>query len=634
MSFGWSATDVVQLIVICHSVVANCRIGPSSAVFHLHALKVEVQGFESLLTRLHDVVKNGEGTPFLDLETIEQTLKECKDHLQKYNAIQHMHNSGQKNGQQSQISRSKDIFLKTKNAAKLGGEIVRHLAWGEKELQALQEKVAHHKQTLQLYFTILQRDKTSQIGQRLQSMERMVHEIHAESTLHTRLNPLARTQSIQISTDHCDDEPHDRYQTMLEAVERQRDFALLERSLADNRDDREWDSICDQLDLFHRRLLNSIERKASSYAQQRETHSHLPIQLNKALLSHTAGHFPFSNDPSNSKSAYDGFDAPTSRFHEVSHSELRAESTASAITDLDSPVPSIFSFRKRSSTCSMVAATEPVDPLSSSPLFTEDSYDFRSHLRNSDNTPDYLSLAPATAYERRDTLSSNGSVANHSTWKRLAMRGRIQIAWDTHPTPVPCYLEAGYRSDGRLYAIKAVDMMDSRALLPILRLSSTEKRPIPHSEPFDNYDEGYDAGRIFFITPPITKNGNSPQYVIEKRDDHLEIQSLIYGKRLLLSIPIVKLSSAHGKESDRQYLRLWNSSGEGDTGKSLLYFAPFRKHPRYIEIHEKDINPGFKRTSRSVLELRLSNSLQYLKLGFAAPSDNYRLISYIGNKSG
>ncbi|WEW57638.1 hypothetical protein PRK78_003105 [Emydomyces testavorans] len=573
MSFGWSASDIFQLIVTCHSVAANCRSGPTSAVFHLDALREETLGFESLLKQLHEIVKDGQETPCLDLHAIEETLNECKDYLKRYNAIQRSYEIGKKT-QQQQASLSKGILNKSKYAAKLGGEIVKHLAWGEKEVSALQEKISHHKQTLTLYLTILERwvlpisfirlepngiirDKTSQIGETLRSVERMVHEIHAESISHTHLHPLSRTHSISVSAGQSKAPSHDRYETMLEAVERQRNFAMLERSLAGNADDREWENICDQLDLFHRRVLNAIERKANASAQQGGFTGNSTIQLNRALLSHNLTNSPLPPDTHKAHLGQADFHRSTGQFHGDTSTTLKFGSVDSTVTDLSSAVPSVFSAQHRLSICSDFTANESIDPLEANPWSACGSHrdSLTSHLSHLDDLSGHPSLPVALSpHQRRDTIASDGS-RDHSTWRRLNMRGRIQIAWETHPTPVPCYLEAGYRSDGRMHAIKAVDLNNPQRQLPILKLSSTAKRPIPHSEPFDTRDPGYEAGRIYFVTPPVTKYGDAPQYVIEQWDDHYELQSLIYGKQLLLPIMVLKISSGHGKESDRQYLR-------------------------------------------------------------------------------
>lgn len=67
--------------------------------------------------------------------------------------------------------------------------------------------------------------------------------------------------------------------------------------------------------------------------------------------------------------------------------------------------------------------------------------------------------------------------------------------------------------------------------------------------------------------------------------DHLKFQSLIYGQKLLLAMVVQKISSTLGKESDRQYLRVWESQAQAQNhGRSLLYFASARPHPTYIEI--------------------------------------------------
>lgn len=98
---------------------------------------------------------------------------------------------------------------------------------------------------------------------------------------------------------------------------------------------------------------------------------------------------------------------------------------------------------------------------------------------------------------------------------------------------------------------------------------------------------------------------------------------------------VQKISSANGRESDRQYLRIWEETdGEGHDGDiSILYFASARERPRYIEVHREfanrqfvdsthnilgnNIDPGFRRSHRNlVLELQILQSGQHLRITF------------------
>ena len=57
--------------------------------------------------------------------------------------------------------------------------------------------------------------------------------------------------------------------------------------------EKNWEAICDQLDLFHQRLLNVTERKANASAQHRDSSLPSQIKLNQVLLSPNSVEDPF-----------------------------------------------------------------------------------------------------------------------------------------------------------------------------------------------------------------------------------------------------------------------------------------------------------------------------------------------------
>ncbi|KLJ07551.1 hypothetical protein EMPG_16966 [Blastomyces silverae] len=471
MSFGFSPSDVFKLIEICHYIVVNCRHGPTSAAQAITGLREE------------------------------QSLG--NDHLEPPRP-------------RLSIRRSREILVKSKNATRLGGEVVRHLAWGEKDIIALQERIERHKQSLGL-------EKTAGIGKRLMSMEKMLAELRAESTS-TSINApthLDRGVSFSFPIDAGVTYATDRYQAILAAVERQREFAMLERNRAETGEDEEWETICDQLDLFHRR---------SGY-------------------------------------------------------RFEAGSTISTATESTSPLTSVFSFNppSRIATTSTVDSIDPlmvntnVSGMKRRPSSTT-RREKRKHEEQKLQSRSPISPSSETESSHRPSFASSNGSGEQRNWKALHL-------WDGCPSPVYCALEAGHRSDGRLYAIKAVDLQDPQRQLPIIKLSSAERRPIPHTEPPGPRDDPTDAFRVYFVKPPIMKRGEeSVQYFFENQKDQFSFQSLIYGRKLILATIIQKISSAQGKESDRQYIRIWEAPSPGHP-RALLYFATARSNRKYIEIN-------------------------------------------------
>ncbi|EZF36222.1 hypothetical protein H109_08028 [Trichophyton interdigitale MR816] len=737
MSFGWSAGDIYQLIVACHTLVSNCTLGPTSALQIVHGLAVEIQELERLLQQLQDLVQDGGETSCIDLRGIEDTLRDCRTHMQKYNNLQQAYDNHHRNNTDPAVAgerrpsttsttggRTREFLISGRNAARVGGELVRHATWGNSQISALQDRVSRHKQSLTLYLTVLERERSIRMGKRLQSVERMIHEIHAEAMPLTRTYPLQRVGSIPSSGLGISDgssPDSDRYHIMLEAVERQREYAMLQRALAETGNDREWETICDQLDRFHRRVLNVIERKTNSSAQHgcRSEHgsqSENDIELNRTLLNMSRGSLM---SPSNENQAYRrrrhaAFETPLERISDeietetdrqsshvsVSGTEEVADGSGSQIhrtlstVTLPSYPPSVFSNFTSTSTAAtedtavpttnathmeipgshnkpsyMASPTQPLSaspstvnslsiPLSTSPgsihsYSTPISPGFaprRSSPNARDSISSFASTAPSVVsmengnvpLRSRSYSNGNGSSFPPSpgmrlrrdtddsghhlscVWKTIPLNGGVKISWQGHSTSVRCVLSMGYKGDGRMYAIRATDPTNPDDKLPILRLSSAERPTIPHIEPPGDRHRSHEAGVIYFIKAPKTKYGEHPKYYIEDRSDLIYLQSLIFGKNLLLSMLVQKISSVNGKESDRQYLRIWEETdGEGHDGDiSILYFASARERPRYIEVHRNNIDPGFERNHRSlVLELQLLQSGQYLRITFSSASD-------------
>ncbi|KAL2364822.1 hypothetical protein RJZ56_002240, partial [Blastomyces dermatitidis] len=133
-------------------------------------------------------------------------------------------------------------------------------------------------------------EKTAGIRIRLMSMEKMLAELRAEPTS-TSINVpthLDRDVSFSFPIDAGVTYATDRYQAILAAMERQMEFAMLERNRADTGEDEEWETICGQPDLFHRRVLNAIEPKANASAQHGNGSWPSHHEFNKALLSQNA----------------------------------------------------------------------------------------------------------------------------------------------------------------------------------------------------------------------------------------------------------------------------------------------------------------------------------------------------------
>ncbi|PGH01447.1 hypothetical protein GX51_05255 [Blastomyces parvus] len=597
MSFGFSPSDVFKLIEICHYIVVNCRHGPTSAAQAITGLREEVLDFEDLLRRFHRILEETDEVSCIELRGVETTLRECRTHLEKYSVLQQQslgNDHLEPPRPRLSIRRSREFLVKSKNATRLGGEVVRHLAWGEKDIIALQERIERHKQSLGLYLTVLEREKTAGIGKRLMSMEKMLAELRAESTLMPISAPthLARGVSFSFPIDAGITYATDRYQAILTAVERQREFAMLERNRAEAGEDEEWETICDQLDLFHRRVLNAIERKANASAQHGNGSWASHYELNKALLSQNATAAPLKRASTENDASYHEPTSPLPPLYEESGDRFEAGSTVSTVTASTSPLPSVFSFNPPSRTTT-TSTVDSIDPLmvntNVSGMKRRPSSTIRreklKHEEQKLQTRSPISPSSETESSHRPSFASSTGSGGQRNWKTLQLDGWVKVLWDGCPAPVYCVLEAGHRSDGRLYAIKAVDLQGSPRQLPIIKLSSAERRPIPHTEPPGPRDDPADAFRVYFVKPPIMKRGEeNVQYFFENQKDQFSFQSLIYGQKLILATVIQKISSAQGKESDRQYIRIWEATSPGHP-RSLLYFASARSNRKHIEIN-------------------------------------------------
>lgn len=170
MSFGWSAGDIYQLIVACHTLVSNCTLGPTSALQIVHGLAVEIQELERLLKQLQKLVQDDGETSCIDLRGIEDTLRDCRTHMQKYNNLQQAYDNHHRNNTDPAVAgerrpsttlttgeRAREFIISGRNAARVGGELVRHATWGNGQISTLQDRVSRHKQSLTLYLTVLER---------------------------------------------------------------------------------------------------------------------------------------------------------------------------------------------------------------------------------------------------------------------------------------------------------------------------------------------------------------------------------------------------------------------------------------------------------------------------------------------
>jgi hypothetical protein len=135
MSFGWSASDIAHLIVLCHSVAENCRGGVRSASVSLSGLRKAVLELRDVLGRLERVSDDSDLLRHIDFEGIDETLRQCDDHLKKNDSL---------------VSDKGNVFRR-------GHAIARHLAWGEKDVCAMEDMIFRHKQSIILHLSLLER---------------------------------------------------------------------------------------------------------------------------------------------------------------------------------------------------------------------------------------------------------------------------------------------------------------------------------------------------------------------------------------------------------------------------------------------------------------------------------------------
>jgi hypothetical protein len=158
MAFGCSPSDIIRLIEISHSVIDNCRGGPTSAAQNLTSLRQTVVQFEALLIEFQRVLAETGEVSCLELRGIELTLRECQEYLNKYATVERRNSARiEQQGYKLRAKGSGEILAKSKNAAKVGTDILRHIVWGEREVGVLEDRIMRHKQSLSLYLNVLER---------------------------------------------------------------------------------------------------------------------------------------------------------------------------------------------------------------------------------------------------------------------------------------------------------------------------------------------------------------------------------------------------------------------------------------------------------------------------------------------
>lgn len=122
-------------------------------------------------------------------------------------------------------------------------------------------------------------EENARLDKQLQKVEAMVRDLHAHNS--------RRYSSSTSSETHRDvGNLHDDYRDTLRAVSQQKKLAILGSQQAENDEQfQEWNDICSQLEIIHRRVLNTIERTVNSTAQRREGPYTSQISLNRVLAS-------------------------------------------------------------------------------------------------------------------------------------------------------------------------------------------------------------------------------------------------------------------------------------------------------------------------------------------------------------
>ncbi|KAL1964299.1 hypothetical protein VTN77DRAFT_7119 [Rasamsonia byssochlamydoides] len=566
MSFGWSASDIYTLVLVCYNVVENCKDGLTSASTEVKSLQEEVQEFSFTLTQLQQRLSET-GDAFLDLSEVKKSLEACN----------------------SSLSRPKELFDKSKDVGMKYGEAIKYSTWGgDQELRVLQTKLSRHRQSLLLYMQILDRKKRTEentrLDKQLQKVEAMVRDLHARTRRYS--------SSTSLETNPDAESP---YQSILRAVSQQKALAILGSQQAENDEQlQEWNDICSQLEFIHRRVLNTIERTVNYTAQRREGPQTSQISLNRVLASRSTVDTPPSFRPPHRVETDDGGFCeslpPLREEKKVAVEKASGTHSADPIAANATPLtPSSILFKRTSAQVNDHRGWSPRSSVDSVSYFPQP--DSPQRLRTSSITSSEISLA-----------------VFHSHWQAVEFGGWVKISCADQKTPVPCSLHAGYDTDGRVYVLKAVDIKTDNQIL-ILKLSTTAKRPIPHAEPPGGRDNPMEGIRAYFIDPPSTEPPTrNIRFFFQNQNDHWRFQSLVYGQKLILSMLVEKISSSNDRLADRQYIRIWKPV-HADSSKVLLFYASMKSKPGYITLSSEDVAPNTKIPKRGcVLDLSLANN--------------------------
>lgn len=266
-------------------------------------------------------------------------------------------------------------------------------------------------------------------------MEKMIAELRTETMPMPSNLPahLDRGVSFSFPIDTGITYATDRYHAILAAVERQREFAMLERSRAEAGEDEEWEAICDQLDLFHRRVLNAIERKANLSAQQRNGSWPSHFELNKPLLSRSTLESSLKRASTENDVCYYESTSPLPPLHEESGYRFETGSTTSTATRSASPLLSVFSFNppSRTTTTSTVDSIDPlmvnsnVLPMKRRPSSTTRQEKWKyEHKFQPTST---ISPSSETEPSHRPSFASSNESGGQRNWKPVKLDGWVKV---------------------------------------------------------------------------------------------------------------------------------------------------------------------------------------------------------------
>lgn len=266
-------------------------------------------------------------------------------------------------------------------------------------------------------------------------MEKMIAELRTETMPMPSNLPahLDRGVSFSFPIDTGITYATDRYHAILAAVERQREFAMLERSRAEAGEDEEWEAICDQLDLFHRRVLNAIERKANLSAQQRNGSWPSHFELNKALLSRSTIESSLKRASTENDVCYYESTSPLPPLYEESGYRFETGSTTSTATRSVSPLPSVFSFNppSRTATTSTVDSIDPlmvnsnVPPMKRRPSSTTRQEKWKYEHKLQPTSP--ISPSSETELSHRPSFASFNESGGQRNWKPVKLDGWVKV---------------------------------------------------------------------------------------------------------------------------------------------------------------------------------------------------------------